>query len=380
MILKKKNKKTKTLINLKMKPMTSLFLSLFALFTSCTNPTDKLEDGMYADVKTSKGTIILKLEFEKTPITVANFVTLTEGKNPFVEEKYKGKPYYDGLKFHRVIPNFMIQGGDPLGDGSGGPGYQFKDEFHEDLKHTKGGILSMANAGAGTNGSQFFITHKDTPWLDNKHSVFGEVIEGMDVVNAIAQDDVIEKITIIRKGKAAKKFDAVKIFKDYYSIEAENHKKAVEKRKKLEVEKLALFAKVKATGTKTESGLIYQIISKGEGKKPVNGTEVYIHYAGFLENGNLFDTSYHDVAEMNGKLDPNRAAAKQYLPFPFKYGEKKGLIPGFIEGLENMNYGDKALLIIPAKLGYGAQGAGNVIPPNSTIIFEVEMLEKMPQQ
>lgn len=363
-----------------MKPMTSLFLSLFALFTSCTNPTDKLEDGMYADVTTSKGTIILKLEFEKTPITVANFVSLVEGKNPFVDEKYKGKPYYDGLKFHRVIPNFMVQGGDPLGNGSGGPGYQFKDEFHADLKHTKGGILSMANAGAGTNGSQFFITHKDTPWLDGKHSVFGEVIEGMDVVNAIVQDDIIEKIIIVRKGKNAKKFDAVKIFKDYYTVEAENHKKAVEKRKKSEAEKLALFARVKASGTKTESGLTYQILTKGEGKKPANGTEVYIHYAGFLENGNLFDTSYEKVAEENGKLDPNRAAAKQYLPFPFKYGEKKGLIPGFIEGLENMNYGDKALLIIPAKLGYGAQGAGNVIPPNSTIIFEVEMLEKMPQQ
>ena len=182
-----------------MKPMTSLFLSLFALFTSCTNPTDKLEDGMYADVKTSKGTIILKLEFEKTPITVANFVSLAEGKNPFVEEKYKGKPYYDGLKFHRVIPNFMIQGGDPLGDGSGGPGYQFKDEFHENLKHTKGGILSMANAGAGTNGSQFFITHKATPWLDNKHSVFGEVMEAMDVVNNIAQGDQILVIKILKK-------------------------------------------------------------------------------------------------------------------------------------------------------------------------------------
>ena len=363
-----------------MKPMTSLFLSLIALFTSCTNPTDKLEDGMYADVKTSKGTIILKLEFEKTPITVANFVALVEGKNPFVDKNYKGKPYYNGLKFHRVIADFMIQGGDPLGDGSGGPGYKFKDEFHPDLKHSKAGILSMANAGPGTNGSQFFITHKETPWLDGKHSVFGEVVEGIDVVNAIAQNDVIEQITIIRKGKSAKKFDAVKIFKEYYSAEAENQKKAVEKRQKAEAEKLALFAKVKAEGTKTDSGLTYQILTKGEGKKPANGTEVYIHYAGFLENGRLFDTSYEKVAEENGKLDPNRAAAKQYLPFPFKYGEKKGLIPGFIEGLENMNYGDKALLIIPAKLGYGAQGAGNVIPPNSTIIFEVEMLENMPQQ
>jgi peptidyl-prolyl cis-trans isomerase A (cyclophilin A) len=362
-----------------MKSFKHVFVIIFAIIiASCNSSHEKLEDGIYADIKTSKGTIILKLEFEKTPITVANFITLAEGKNIFTDEQYKGKPFYDGLKFHRVIPDFMIQGGDPLGTGEGNPGYKFKDEFHPDLKHNKKGILSMANAGPGTNGSQFFITHKETNWLDNRHSVFGEVIEGIEVVDSIATDDIIEKITILRKGGAAKKFDAVKIFKEYYVVEAENQKIAEAKAAKEREQKLALFAKVKATGTHTKTGLIYQIISKGTGVKPKKGVDVYVHYAGFLENGELFDTSYLDVAEMNGKLDPNRAAANQYAPFPFKYGDKKGLIPGFIEGLENMSYGDKAMLIIPSKLGYGAQGAGHVIPPNSTLIFQIEMLEHLP--
>jgi peptidyl-prolyl cis-trans isomerase A (cyclophilin A) len=362
-----------------MKKLKFIITLIFAtVLFSCNESHEKLVDGIYANIKTSKGTIILKLEFEKTPITVANFITLAEGKNIFVEEQYKGKPFYDGLKFHRVIPDFMIQGGDPLGTGEGNPGYKFKDEFHPDLKHNKKGILSMANAGPGTNGSQFFITHKETNWLDNRHSVFGEVVEGIEIVDSIATDDVIEKITILRKGGAAKKFDAVKIFKEYYVIEAENQKNAEAKAIKEREQKLALFTKVKATGTLTKTGLIYQIISNGSGVKPKNGVDVYVHYAGFLENGELFDTSYQEVAEMNGKLDLNRVAANQYMPFPFKYGDKKGLIPGFIEGLENMSYGDKAMLIIPPKLGYGAQGAGHVIPPNSTLIFQIEMLEHLP--
>ncbi len=177
-----------------MKIKSILLLSLVTLFASCSKSYDNLKQGLYADIETSKGNIVVKLEFEKVPNTVANFVTLVEGKNPFVSEEFKGKHFYDGLKFHRVIPDFMIQGGDPMGDGSGGPGYKFKDEFHPDLKHSKAGIISMANAGPSTNGSQFFITHKETPWLDNMHSVFGEVVEGLDIINTIEANDVIEKV------------------------------------------------------------------------------------------------------------------------------------------------------------------------------------------
>lgn len=179
--------------------------------TAQKNQYKDMEDGLYAEMKTNKGTILLKLEFEATPLTVANFVGLAEGdiKN---DAKPLGTPFYDGLIFHRVIPNFMIQGGDPLGSGMGGPGYKFKDEIVDTLKHSFPGILSMANAGKGTNGSQFFITHVATPWLDGKHTVFGNVVTGQDVVNAIGNGDKIETVTIIRIGKDAKKFDAAKTF------------------------------------------------------------------------------------------------------------------------------------------------------------------------
>lgn len=173
----------------------------------------KLEKGLYAEIQTSKGNILIRLEFEKTPLTVANFVGLAEGKIKNTA-KADGVPYYDGLKFHRVIANFMIQGGDPLGNGTGGPGYAFKDEFVPEFRFTGPGILAMANAGPGTNGSQFFITHKETPWLNDRHTIFGHLVSGQDVVNAIQQDDTIVKVKIIRKGKPAKKFKADKVFEE----------------------------------------------------------------------------------------------------------------------------------------------------------------------
>ena len=369
-----------------MKKQIFLCLAAITALLSCQNEHSKLPDGLYADIETSKGTIILKLDFERAPITVANFVSLAEGKNTFVGDQFKGKPFFDGLKFHRVIKDFMIQGGDPIGNGSGDTGYKFRDEITE-MRFDNGGVLAMANSGPGTNSSQFFITHVATPWLDGKHTIFGHVVEnGMVVVNAIEQNDEIKKITIIKKGEAAKKFDAVKVFTDFFTHEAENLKEQVlidaenkniydAKYKAIKEQKIAYFAALKKSSTNTKSGLQYKIVTKRSGKKPADGATVYVAYSGFLEDGELFDGSIADVASEFGKFDEARANARQYLPIEFQWGAKDDIIPGFIEGLEKLSYGDKAVLFIPSHLAYGAQGAGNVIPPNANIIFEIELLE-----
>jgi len=334
------------------------------------------KEGIFAEMETSKGKIVLFLEYQKTPITVANFISLAEGTNPVVDAKYKGKRFYDGLKFHRVIANFMIQGGDPLGNGTGDPGYKFKDEI-TDLKHDRPGILAMANSGPNTDGSQFYITHKDTPHLDGGYTVFGHVVTGQDVVNAIEQDDVIKSVTIVRKGSDAKKFNAAKVFGDYFAGKADEEKKAEEVKKAksaaAKASTLAYLAEIRKNVTKTASGLEYKIISQGGGVKPADGSQVFINYAGYLEDGSLFDTSYKEVAEKYGKVD----AGRPYGPMPATAG-KYQFIPGFAEGLNAMSIGDKAVIFIPSSLGYGEKGAGNVIPPNSNIIFEVELLDKMP--
>lgn len=366
-----------------------LFLLMLTVITISCKKDEKnnLPDGLYAQIETNKGTIIVQLDYDKAPVTVANFVTLAEGKNEFItNENLKKRPFYDGLKFHRVIPEFMIQTGDPLGTGSGDTGYKFKDEFTE-MKFDKGGVLAMANNGPATNSSQFFITHLETPWLEGKHTIFGQVVEnGMEVVNKIEQGDHIIKVSIIRNGEAAKKFDAVKTFRDYYSVEAENQKNKLaleaaenEKYKAVFDQKVASFTALKAKSTTTPTGLKYVITKKAGGKKPVSGANIYIHYAGFLENGTLFDSSIEDVSKTFGKYDANKAAQNGYQPLPFQAGKKDGMIPGFIEGIEKLSFGDKAVLFIPSKLGYGEAGAGGVIPPNANIIFEIELLEKMPQ-
>ncbi|MFD2908086.1 peptidylprolyl isomerase [Flavobacterium ardleyense] len=357
-----------------MRPISILLVSLLALFTSCTKSYDQLKEGIYAEIETSKGNMIVQLEYKKVPNTVANFITLAEGKNQFVSDEFKEKPFYDGLKFHRVIPEFMIQGGDPNGDGSGGPGYKFKDEFHPDLKHSKAGILSMANAGPGTNGSQFFITHKDTPWLDNMHTVFGEVVEGLEVINLIEANDIIDKVTIIRIGTDAKKFDAIKIFKNYYSKVEKEQKEEEEQGRILLENKVKEINALKENGTKAASGLIYEITDKGSDKKPDANSSVLINYSGFLENGMQFDTTIEESAKQYGSYNGNKAAQNGYSPYPAKMNDLQ-FIPGFIEGIKMLNYGGKAKLYIPANLAYGEQGAGGVIPPNANIIFEIEILE-----
>lgn len=367
-------------------------LAIVALImASCkTSKRADLGDGLFADIKTSKGDIIVRLEQEKTPVTVANFVSLAEGTNPFVSEEFKDKKYYDGLTFHRVMKDFMIQGGDPLGMGTGNPGYKFMDEFNDSLVHDKKGILSMANSGPTTNGSQFFITHKPTPWLDNKHSVFGEVIEGMDVVDSIANVQVgqgnkpLEPITmntieIIRNGKEARKFDAVAIMTDYFDKE-EERLAAIEK------EKAALLAKVTemkaAFATELEvqqekakalpSGLKVLVLEEGSGEKPKIGQKVNVMYAGYLMDGTLFDSNYEEVARKYGTFDLNREQGGGYMPIPMDYSTESRLIAGFREGLLTMKVGDKVRLFIPSHLGYGPQGGGP-IPPNADLVFDLEI-------
>ena len=362
-----------------MKRITLLLLISSTIFVGCKENHEKLKDGLYTEIQTSKGSILLSLDYEKAPITVANFILLAEGTNPFVTETFKNKPFYDGLKFHRVESNFMIQGGDPLGNGSGDAGYTFKDEF-TDLKFDKGGVLAMANSGPSTNSSQFFITHTATDWLNGKHTIFGHVIEkGMDVVNSIVKDDAINSIKIIRKGEDAKKFDALKIFSDYFNKESQILKKTAsentEKLAKITTDKLAFFAEKKASAIKLPSGLHYTIYEKGSGKKPSEGTTIYVAYSGFLETGTLFDSSDIETLKAFEKLDPRRAAQNGYQNLPYKMGSKGAMIPGFEEGLSKMNIGDRAVLFIPSNLAYGENGAGNVIPPNSNIIFDVQMLE-----
>lgn len=357
-----------------------LILATLALFTStsCKKEDRSLPDGLYAEMETAKGTILLELYYKTTPVTVANFVTLAEGKNQFVNEEYKGKNLYDGLKFHRVLENFMIQGGDPLGNGSGDTGYKFKDEI-TDATFDKEGLLAMANSGPNTNSSQFFITHLKTPWLDGKHTIFGHVIlKGMEVVDAIKQDDAINKVTILRIGESAKKFNAVKIFDNYFSKSAkkdsEQSKLAIEKIALHIREKLALFATKKAEATKSSTGLLYSI--EGEGTAAKDGQEVNVNYAGYLENGTLFDTSDAELAKSMGKYDEQRAQQSGYRTIPFNIGSKGQMIAGFEEGLSKLKIGQKAILFIPSNLAYGVNGAGNIIPPNSNIIFEVTMTNK----
>jgi peptidylprolyl isomerase len=340
------------------------------------------------------GDIVVELFPNHAPKTVRNFVELATGAKEWshpVTGKTSSDNLYDGTVFHRVISGFMIQGGDPIGNGTGGPGYKFADEFHPELVFDRPYLLAMANSGPGTNSSQFFITHKETPWLNGLHTIFGHVVEnGMKTVNTIVQNDDIKSITIIRKGVAAMKFDAAKVFNDYFAKEKENIKKQAlieDQTKKFYLEKykpaidakIAFFNKLRETCSTSRSGLQFVIVKKGTGKKPTLGTDIFINYAGFLEDGTLFDTSYQNVATEFGKLDKQRADANQYLPIPFQAGKKEGMIPGFIEGIENLSFGDKAILFIPSHLGYGEAGAGGVIPPNANIIFEIELLENMPK-
>ena len=315
-----------------------------------------LAPGLYADIYTPKGKITGQLEFEKVPLTVINFVGLAEGTKS--SNKPAGTRFYDGLTFHRVVTNFMIQGGDPQGNGTGGPGYAFADEFDSTLKHSTPGIFSMANSGPATNGSQFFITHVPTPHLDGRHTVFGHVISGQDVVNAVVVGTPIDSIRIQRIGPKAKKFKADEAafqaqMKKSAELAAAKNKKADAERKKMEDATNELIKKA----TATPSGLKYIVTKPGTGAKPAQGASVKVHYAGRLTDGKEFDNSF-----------------KRGQPIDFRVGTGM-VIPGWDEGIMLMQKGEKRTLIIPPNLAYGPDGRPPVIPQNATLIFDVELVE-----
>jgi FKBP-type peptidyl-prolyl cis-trans isomerase len=338
-----------------------LFALLISLNSSCQDKYTELTDGIYAEFVTNKGTMVAKLNYDKAPVTVANFISLAEGTNSKVDSAYAGKKFYNGTTFHRVIDKFMIQGGDPTATGSGNPGYKFKDEIN-DAKHDKPGILSMANSGPATNGSQFFITEGPTPNLDSRHTVFGELVIGLEIQDTISnvktaardkpvEDVVIEQLNIIRKGQEAKQFDAPKVFDDYL-------KQSIEEEARLKEEMETTLDDLSKDFTKTETGLRYKITeAKATGRTPKSGETVSVHYTGMLKDGTKFDSS-----------------VDRGTPLEFPIGKGR-VIPGWDEGIMLLKEGEKARLVIPPYLGYGKRGAGRVIPPNAVLIFDVELVK-----
>ncbi len=347
---------------------------LITLLISCVNSQSDLSKGLYAEIKTNKGDIMVNLNFKETPVTVANFVSLSEGKNKEVSPEYYKKKYYDGLIFHRVIDSFMIQGGCPQGTGMGDPGYKFKDEFNENLNHDVPGVLSMANSGPNSNGSQFFITHKETPWLNGVHSVFGRVIKGIEVVNLIKQYDTIDNVSIIRVGREARSFKASKIFSNYFEEDKINKEKKIALLKNIKLGKSIEHKTKKSMSISTNSGLQYIKTYTSNGPKVDPKKAVMTHYAVYFEDGSLLDTSILEVAERYDIVNMKRKNAGGYTPLESRVGPDDGFIPGFKEGLRLLNVGDKAILYIPYYLAYGEKGRES-IAPKSNLIFEVEIVE-----
>ena len=313
----------------------------------------KGKEGVFAVLETEKGTIILNLFYKETPMTVSSFVVLAEG----TLDAAKGKPFYNGLKFHRVIADFMIQGGDPQGNGTGGPGYKFADEFVDGYVFDKPGKLAMANSGANTNGSQFFITHVPTDWLNYKHTIFGEVLEGQDVVNKVAQGDSIKSLTIVRQGKDAEAFKVTQASFD--ALKAEGSKKAAafkEERAKKTI------AKVIEGCEKSKSGIYYQILKQGSGPVCGKGKKVTVEYKGYLPDGQIFDASKEFHPQGHEPIDFTTAGGQ--------------MIPGFDEMVQEMKYGETRKMVIPPELAYGSYGVPQAgIPGDSYICFDVKLVK-----
>jgi peptidylprolyl isomerase len=337
-----------------MKYILAMVLFIFGVQMISCSKKPELKDGLYARIETDKGDIYVQLEYEKAPLTVMNFVGLAEGKlkNSF---RGPGEPFYDGLTFHRVEKGFVIQGGDPKGNGTGGPGYQFPNETHPELKHDRPGIVAMANAGPNTNGSQFYITMAATPHLDGHYNVFGHVVAGMDVVKAIEKGDRMKKVEILRIGEKARQFQVSQ--EKFDSLRAAQLKKLEEEEARKLENQIAFIQKKYPDLKKSPEGIYYKLLKKGKGKKPKPGQTAVVHYRGTFLNGREFDSSY-----------------RRNQPFQFMVGAGR-VIRGWDMTLQDMRIGEKRFIILPPELAYGKRGAGNVIPPNSFLVFEIELID-----
>ena len=331
----------------------ALLAIVILLVVGTTLPAQEgLGPGLYARMETSRGEILLELTYKKTPVTVMNFVGLAEGS--IRSSRGMGTPFYDGLTFHRVVEDFMIQGGDPQGSGSGGPGYRFPDEIDPSLKHDRPGTLSMANAGPNTNGSQFFITHVPTPWLDGKHAVFGYVVEGQSVVDAVRQGDRIERVEILRVGAEARQFQVTQ-----ERFERAREELALRQERRALQERMAKIEQIERQwpqAREREDGIRYLVTRRGDGAKPRRGQTAVVNYTGKFLDGRVFDTT------------------RDKGPFAFPVGTGR-VIPGWDRAVLDMRVGEERTVIIPPELGYGARGAAGVIPPNAFLVFDIELVE-----
>lgn len=328
-------------------------LAALPLVAGCSEQYPDLKDGLYAELETTRGTVLVELKYDKAPLAVTNFIGLAEGT--IASNKPEGEPFYDGLTFHRVVEDFVVQTGDPEGDGTGGPGYRFPNEIDESLSHDAAGVVALANRGPNTNGSQFFITRGPAPWLDGQYTIFGEVVQGQDAVDAIEKGDTLEEVNIIRKGESARGFETDQAAFDRRLAQVEADRKEAQRR--TVGQQLTYVKRNWPDATEAEEGLRYVVDREGTGPSPQKGDTVAVHYTGYLLNGMPFESTEN-----------------QDGPVEFEVGAGK-VIPGWDRTLLDMQVGEKRTAIIPPNLAYGASGAQGVIPPNSFLVFEVELVD-----
>ncbi len=361
-----------------------LFLTIIVLFSCKTDKYPDLKDGIYAEITTDKGVIVSLLEYEKTPVTVANFILLSNGNHPKIAKEFKGKKFYDGLPLmnnnlivQTVVPNNTIIG------------YDFEDEMPVSqegdflLTHNKQGVLSMANNGRNTNNASFFISLAEAPKFDGKYTIFGNVVKGIDVLKKIGKDDKIKSVAIIKKGQKAKAFNELKTFNDYYlKLEEKKDKEYAKIKKrtdnavKAKKQMHRFIFNNKRLAKEYPSGLRILVTKDGTGEKPKTGSQVFVDFAGFLEDGSLFGTTILKTAEMYNQYDEQFDLDNKYHPLVLLYSDKAKLIKGLKEGLQKMQYGEKAMLFIPSKLAYGEKGDGSIVPPNTDLVIELEIQDR----